>query len=122
MQDEWRANPRLTITAGIRWDDYGNPHPDTKTGPEGNVFLGSGSDLNTQVSNAVIKTVSHTYAGRLNNNWSPRVGFAYNPDGEGRMLFRGGVGLYHNWIPLGEDNRIRQNPPGLITPTFLRGR
>jgi len=30
-------------------------------------------------------------------------------------------GLYHNWIPLGEDNRVRQNPPGLITPTFQKG-
>jgi len=36
-------------------------------------------------------------------------------------VFRGGFGLYHNWIPLGEDNRVRQNPPGLITPTFRAG-
>ena len=30
-------------------------------------------------------------------------------------------GLYHNWIPLGEANRVRQNPPGLVTPTFRVG-
>ncbi len=121
VQDEWRVNPKLTLTMGIRWDDYGNPHPDAKTGKEGNVFLAPGSDLNARVANGVIKTVSNTYAGRLNNNWSPRIGFAFNPDGQGRTLVRGGFGLYHNWIPLGEDNRIRQNPPGLITPTFLTG-
>src|SRR5207248_1828062 len=38
-----------------------------------------------------------------------------------RTLFRGGIGLYHNWIPLGEANRVRQNPPGLISPTFRVG-
>jgi hypothetical protein len=31
------------------------------------------------------------------------------------------MGLYHNWIPLGEANRVRQNPPGLVTPTFRVG-
>lgn len=121
VQDEWKARPNLTLTLGIRWDDYGNPHPDSKTGQEGNVFLASGSDLDTRVANASVKPVQHTYAGRLNNNWSPRMGFAYNPGNSGKMVVRGGIGLYHNWIPLGEDNRVRQNPPGLITPTFNKG-
>jgi hypothetical protein len=122
VQDEWRAKPNLTLSLGIRWDDYGNPHPDlSKTPPEGNVFRGPGNDLNTQFANAFVKQVNATYAGRLNNNWSPRIGVAYNPDGNGKTLIRGGIGLYHNWIPLGEDNRIRQNPPGLITPTFRVG-
>lgn len=121
VQDEWRVKSNLTLTVGIRWDDYGNPSPDSKTGQEGNVFLGAGTDLNARVTNASVKPVKHTYNGRLKNNWSPRIGFAYNPDGNGKTLVRGGFGLYHNWIPLGEDNRVRQNPPGLITPTFHKG-
>jgi len=121
VQDEWRVKPNLTLTLGVRWDDYGNPHPDDKTGGEGNVFLASGSDLDAQVADASVKPVKHTYSGRLNNNWSPRMGIAYNPDKNGTMVIRGGFGLYHNWIPLGEDNRVRQNPPGLITPTFRKG-
>jgi len=121
VQDDWKVKPDLTLTIGIRWDDYGNPHPDEKTGAEGNVFLGTGSDLNSRVANAVVKAVKQTYAGRLNKNFSPRLGFAYNPDRHGMTVFRGGIGLYHNWIPLGEDNRVRQNPPGLITPTFRAG-
>ena len=114
IQDEWRAKPNLTLSLGIRWDDYGNPHPDlSKTPPEGNVFRGQGNDLNSQFANAYVRQVKATYNGRLNTNWSPRVGIAYNPDGNGKTLIKGGIGLYHNWIPLGEDNRIRQNPPGL---------
>lgn len=122
VQDEWKVKPNLTLTLGIRWDDYGNPHPDTqKTPPEGNVFRGPGTTLNEQFANAYVKTVNGTYAGRLWNNWSPRVGFAYDPSKIGKWLIRGGIGLYHDWIPLGEDNRVRQNPPGLVTPVFRVG-
>jgi len=121
VQDEWRVKSNLTLTLGIRWDDYGNPHPDQKTGREGNVFLAAGNDLDARVANASVRPVTHTYSGRLNNNWSPRMGFAYNPRKSDKTVMRGGFGLYHNWIPLGEDNRVRQNPPGLITPTFRQG-
>ena len=128
-QDEWRVKPNLTLTLGIRWDDYGNPYPDSKTGKEGNVFLAGNATslaqtataLNAQFANATVQTVSNTYAHRLNRNFSPRMGFAWDPSKTGKWSIRGGIGLYHDWIPLGEDNRIRQNPPGLITPTFRVG-
>ena len=121
VQDEWKARPNLTVTLGLRWDDYGNPYADSKTGPEGNVYLGPGADLNAQVTTARVLQKKHTYSARLLNNWSPRIGFAFNPDGQSKWVVRGGVGLYHNWVPLGEDNRVRQNPPGLITPNFRVG-
>ena len=120
VQDEWKARPNLTLTLGLRWDDYGNPHPDSNTGM-GNVFRGTGSTLNDQFANAVVKQVDAVYAGRLNKNFSPRIGAAWSPGARSEWLVRGGVGLYHNWIPLGEANRVRQNPPGLVTPTFRIG-
>ncbi len=121
VQDEWKLKSNLTLTYGLRWDDYGNPHGDRATGLEGNVFPGPGSTLNEQFANASVRKVANAYAGRLANNWSPRIGFAYDPSKVGNWVIRGGVGLYHDWIPLGEDNRLRQNPPGLITPTFRAG-
>ena len=36
-------------------------------------------------------------------------------------MIRGGAGLYKDWIPLGEANRITGNPPGLAFPVFRRG-
>lgn len=120
VQDEWKARSNLTLTMGLRWDDYGNPHPDNGTSM-GNVFLGSGSTLDQQFANASVKAVDAVYAHRLNKNFSPRAGAAWAPGGGNRWLVRGGMGLYHNWIPLGEANRVRQNPPGLITPTFRVG-
>ena len=120
VQDDWKVRSNLTLTLGIRWDDYGNPHPDDKT-TMGNVFRGEGATLDEQFAHASVRQVDAVYEGRLNRNFSPRVGFAWAPGVGDRWLVRGGAGLYHNWIPLGEANRVRQNPPGLVTPTFRVG-
>jgi hypothetical protein len=122
VQDEWKAKPNLTLTMGIRWDDYGNPHPDkSKTLTFGNILLGQGSTLDEKIANASVRQVPALYEHRLNRNFSPRFGFAWDPSKEGKWSIRGGTGLYHDWIPLGEANRIRNNPPGNVVPTFLSG-
>lgn len=33
-----------------------------------------------------------------NNNFSPRIGFAWSPTKEGKTTFRGGLGLFYNWF------------------------
>lgn len=122
VQDEWKVKRNLTVTMGIRWDDYGNPHPDkSKTITFGNIILGPGSTLDQQIANASVRQVEGVYAHRLNKNFSPRVGVAWDPTRQGKWSIRGGVGLYHDWIPLGEANRIRNNPPGNVSPVFLAG-
>lgn len=130
VRDEWKVTPNLTVTLGIRWDDYGNPHRDkSNTPPEGNVFLGGGSQnlaqapaaLNAQFATASVRQTEDIYAHSLTSNWSPRIGVAWSPGSGSKWALRGGIGLYHDWIPLGEDNRIRQNPPGLVTPSFRVG-
>jgi len=120
VQDDWKVRSNLTLTLGLRWDDYGNPHPDKNT-TMGNIFLASGGSLNEQFANAVVKQVDAVYEHRLKQNFSPRAGVAWAPGSGDVWLVRGGMGLYHNWIPLGEANRVRQNPPGLVTPTFRVG-
>lgn len=122
VQDEWKVKPNLTVNLGVRWDDYGNPHPDTsKTLTFGNIILGQGSNLDQQIANASVRQVPALYEHRLNLNFSPRVGIAWDPTKQGKWSIRGGFGLYHDWIPLGEANRIRNNPPGNVVPTFLTG-
>jgi hypothetical protein len=121
VQDDWKVRSNLTLTLGLRWDDYGNPYPDEDTTTMGNIFLGSGGTIDEQFANASVRQVDAVYENRLIKNFSPRAGVAWAPGNGDTWLIRGGTGLYHNWIPLGEANRVRQNPPGLVTPTFRVG-
>lgn len=122
MQDDWKVRPNLTLTLGLRWDDYGDISPDRdKTISFANIFPGSGSTNDERFANATVQSVDSIYGRRLNRNFSPRGGLAWDPSNEGSLVIRGGVGLYKDWIPLGEANRITGNPPGLAFPVFRRG-
>ncbi|MGA2986386.1 MAG: TonB-dependent receptor [Terriglobia bacterium] len=120
VQDTWKAKSNLTLTLGFRWDNYGNPYPYTGT-VLANFFLGQGSTQAEQVANGVMKQVGHVYNHAI-NAFSPRVGFAWDPTGKGDWAVRGGVGAFHDWMPLGADeNQLKGNPPGFIFPNFIRG-
>lgn len=118
VQDEWKVRPDLTLTLGIRWDDFGNPE-----GIRGwkmtNLFLAPGSTLDEQISNAAIRQVKHPFNGRLNKNFGPRLGLAWSPGNDQRWSIRGGIGLYYDWVTLGEVvDRVNVNPPNFIFPNF----
>ncbi|MCW5977433.1 MAG: TonB-dependent receptor [Bryobacteraceae bacterium] len=130
VQDEWKVKPNLTLSLGVRWDDYGNITRNRDKGvPLGNAVLparfkdlDSPAAINAAFAQARFVDVdSGVYDGRITNVWSPRVGFAWDPTRNGEWALRGGFGLYHDWIPLGEANRIRGNPPGLLRLALTRG-
>ena len=130
FQDEWKVTPRLTLTMGLRWDDFGNIGRNQEKGvPLGNLFLpqqfstlGSPAAVDAAFAEATVRFVDEgIYAGRVTNVLAPRAGFAWDPGGQGDWTIRGGVGVYHDWIPLGEANRIRGNPPGLAVLNARRG-
>ena len=129
VQDEWKVTPRLTLTLGIRWDDFGNISRNKDIGvPLANIFLsapfdslGSGAEVDNAFANARLQFVDEgVYENRISNVLSPRAGFAWDPSGDGNWTVRGGLGLYHDWIPLGEGNRVNGNPPGLIDLSIRR--
>lgn len=119
VQDEWKVSPTWSLTYGIRWDDFGNPTPDG-TSVMANIFPAAGSNVDTRFAEASVRRVEGLYAGRLNRNFSPRFGVAWQPGGQGKWVVRGGVGLYQDWIPLGETDRVRGNPPALSQATFTQ--
>jgi hypothetical protein len=118
-QDTWKATRTLTLNYGVRWDNFGNPSP-IDGFPLADFFYGSGATIQQQVANGSVIQVPHAFNHAL---WafSPRGGFAWNVNGHGNWVLRGGVGLYHDWVTLGNVQNEFGNPPASTTPTFVTG-
>lgn len=105
FQDEWKATPTLTLTAGLRWDYYGVAHEATNrtTVFDVNQFhgvcLGTGS-FNVAPSPGPINTAPCPANPALYNpsyvNFDPRLALAWAPSAlHGKTVIRTGFGIYH---------------------------
>ncbi len=107
FNDEWRFNNRLSLNLGLRYEHFA---PTTETGNKiGSVdFIGD-----RQIGMAQSEIFPNAPAGLLfpgdpgversttatdNLNLAPRIGFAYDLTGDGRLALRGGYGIYYNTI------------------------
>ena len=92
LQDDWRVTPRLIVNLGVRYElttvfkdsknQLGNFDPNSATG-----FSQVGFGL------------SSPFHGD-HNNFSPRVGFAWDVRGDGKTVIRGGGSIMYEQIPL----------------------
>jgi hypothetical protein len=119
VQDEWKVRPNLTLTLGVRYEDFGNA-----IGIKGleytQLYLASGSGIDAQMADASLKSQQSPFDGRQ-HAFSPRLGYAWSPGKSGKWSVRGGVGMYHDGALLGESvDKMRSNPPGYLTPTFTQ--
>jgi hypothetical protein len=119
VEDTWKASRKLTVNYGIRYDNFGNPYVALKGTVLANLHLAPGSNIAEQMAGAVMTQQSHVLPSDLNYIFSPRAGVAYDPFGNGKWVVRGGFGLFHDYITLGNaENLLGGNPPGPVTPTF----
>ncbi len=70
LQDSWRPAPNLTLNLGIRW--------------EGQKLYNSHQEV----------------ALELKDNWAPRVGFVWDPKGNGKTKVFGSWGYFYETIPM----------------------
>ena len=103
-QDDWRALPALTISAGLRYD-YISPPVDRDD--RATLY-----DLSTGQL-VPVGTGSMPRGGYEpdRNNLAPRVGFAWTLDQSARTVVRGGYGLYYNQGALASSEGLYFNPP-----------
>jgi outer membrane receptor protein involved in Fe transport len=87
LQDTWRATRNLTFNAGLRWDYFG--------------VLGEENDLlsNFDLQRGLVQVGTNGLDKLYNSDWnnfSPRVGFAWDVTGKGKTVVRGGYGLFYD--------------------------
>ena len=77
IQDEWRTSPNFTLTYGLRYDLQAHDDP-KETNP---LYPDTG-----QIPDDT-------------DNWAPRVGFAWDINGDGKSVLRGGAGYFYSNTP-----------------------
>ena len=105
LQDEWKVRKNLTLTLGLRYE-YSSPKKDLQ-GRSFSLALGQQS---TRFPNAPLGLLfpgdkgapdGSNYPDR--NDFAPRFGFAWDPQGKGKTSLRGGFGVFSD-ILKAEDN------------------
>jgi hypothetical protein len=120
VQDRWKVSRNLTLNYGLRWDDFGNPQP-IMGQVLSNFHSGAGSTLQQQIANGYYRQAKQEFNHSI-TAWSPRFGIAWDITGRGTWVARGGFGVYHDWLTLGNaENNLKGNPPGWIAPNFFAG-
>jgi hypothetical protein len=92
FQDDWKVTNRLTANLGLRWDkdfDFvgGSKISDSRTFQE----LQAAAAFSPLAALLVSKQ-----ANDYSKGFSPRVGFAYDLNGQGRHIVRAGFGMYYD--------------------------
>ncbi|MGA7107228.1 MAG: TonB-dependent receptor [Terracidiphilus sp.] len=121
-EDTWQVSRKLTLTLGLRYDDSGNPWSKSATTVFGNFYLGTGTTRSEQIANGYAKATPNALLHAVDNLWSPRAGFVWDPTGKGDWAVRGGAGIFDNWLTSANvQEEFRGSPPGLVEPTFFAG-
>jgi hypothetical protein len=106
FQDDWRFNSRITLNLGLRYEFKGSPFE------QNNYFGGFNPGVNPATTPAVQAVgpgapISQYY----NNNYtefSPRLGMAWDVQGNGKTVVRASTSLMRDYAPL---NTLIKNAP-----------
>ena len=125
VQDDWKVNSRLTFNLGVRWeydgsysDKYGNltnislaqfatvPVPPTGPTTSGPGLVGyvvpNNYTNHYPAPPAGVLIVepqpAQSHRALRMDNFAPRFGFAWQPQKDGKLVIRGGVGMFYDRI------------------------
>ena len=123
ISDTWRIKPRLTLNVGIRYH-YRTPWVDENdrlvvlddlTGlylypsfPTGEIFPGIADKVWPEDQYPVVR---RSIRDPDQNNFSPRLGFAFRPSNDNDTVIRGGYGVFYDSVNGNEFNSLNFGPP-----------
>jgi Carboxypeptidase regulatory-like domain/TonB-dependent Receptor Plug Domain len=145
FQDDWHATKRLTLNLGLRvslygnyYERYGNAYnfdptayvaanaPMEDANDQHLIFApGQSIDTITGMVRCGFNGVSRSCQSNHLFNPAPRIGFAFDPRGDGKTAIRAGYGIFFEHANGNDANTesLEGNPPGIIAPVqfFIDG-
>jgi hypothetical protein len=102
IQDDWKVLPRLTLNLGIRWEPW-LPAID-RLGPATGFVPGVQSVVAPDAPTGLLFSGDPGLRASIIpadwNNFAPRVGFAWDALGDGKMVVRSSYGIFYRSLPL----------------------
>jgi hypothetical protein len=90
FQDDWKVTSKLNLNLGLRHDYFGDVSE--REGRLSSIVFGSGASFRERLANASLTRVDRLYTPQK-TNFSPRIGLAYDPFGDGKSAVRAGFSL-----------------------------
>jgi hypothetical protein len=114
IQDSFTVSPRLTLNAGLRYEPWSNVseangklpillNPLEATGPESFVLSDQLFTSNPSLG-----------------NWAPRIGIAWNPQGDMKTVVRAGFGIFYDTPLNGDLIEVTTHAPPFVWPLLIR--
>ena len=135
FQDNFRLNSRFTINAGVRWDPYKSMSFDTEDGvslfdpawyAEGSKskrFKNAPAGVRFAGDEGMPNGFDQYFGSNM--KFAPRLGFVYDPRGNGQETIRAGFGMFYDTVSLGADQNSSNpwafavsipNPTSMLNP------
>lgn len=121
VQDDWKITPRLTLNAGLRWDVQQAP---TDPQDKASTFkLGVQSTVLPPTAPTGLLVVGDPGVGRgivstPLTHFSPRLGLAWDPFGDGKTSIRAAAGLFYGSVSGNEWNSTSNFQPFAVREQF----
>lgn len=113
VQDDYKLRSNLTINLGLRWSYFGAFY--TKQNNLDVLRTGSGLDTLTGLN---VRVGGKLYTPQK-TNFGPQIGFAWQPkQNEGRLVVRGGYGIFYNQNEIAITANGNGNPPNAVNANF----
>src|SRR5438094_2914790 len=124
LQDSWHLSRRMVLNLGLRWEYYGVQHnKDARL--DSNYYLGPGRTLTEKIRNGQVQIVPNSpiksFYRPSFDNFGPRVGFAWDVQGNGKTSLRGGYGISFERNFGFVTNRLQWNPPAYSAVVLQAG-